>query len=57
MNFFFPQLASQQPLYRLLGSKKDEKKHMLYDSGHRIPRNELIKETRNWLDQYLRPGN
>jgi eukaryotic-like serine/threonine-protein kinase len=49
--------ASQEPLYRLLGSRKDQKKHLLYDTGHNIPRTELIKETLNWLDQYLGPIN
>jgi len=56
-DFFFPMEASQKPLYRLLGSRKDQKKHLLYDTGHNIPRNELIKETLNWLDEYLGPIN
>ena len=56
-DFFFPVESNQEPFYRLLGSKKDEKKHILYDTGHNIPRNELIKETLNWLDQYLGPVN
>jgi serine/threonine protein kinase/formylglycine-generating enzyme required for sulfatase activity/predicted esterase len=54
-DFFFPVESTQEPFYRLLGSKKEQKKHMLYESGHNIPRNELIKETLNWLDQYLGP--
>jgi eukaryotic-like serine/threonine-protein kinase len=56
-DFFFPMEASQEPLYRLLGSRKDQKKHLVYDTGHNIPRNELIKETLNWLDEYLGPIN
>jgi eukaryotic-like serine/threonine-protein kinase len=56
-DFFFPVESNQEPFYRLLGSKKDQKKHLLYDTGHNIPRNELIKETLNWLDQYLGPAN
>ncbi|MBV9623010.1 MAG: protein kinase [Acidobacteria bacterium] len=56
-DFFFPMEASQEQLYRLLGSRKDQKKHLVYDTGHNIPRNELIKETLNWLDQYLGPVN
>jgi serine/threonine protein kinase/predicted esterase len=56
-DFFFPMEASQEPLYRLLGSRKDQKKHLLFDTGHNIPRTELIKETLNWLDQYLGPIN
>jgi len=52
-DFFFPIQTNQEPFYQMLGTKKDEKKHILYDTGHNIPRNELIKETLNWLDQYL----
>ena len=44
-DFFFPVESTQEPFYRLLGSKKDQKKHLLYETGHNIPRNELIKET------------
>jgi serine/threonine protein kinase/dienelactone hydrolase len=54
-DFFFPVQSSQEPLYRLLGSKKEEKKHLIYETGHNIPRNELIKEVLNWLDEYLGP--
>src|SRR5580698_3081419 len=56
-DFFFPIESNQEPFYRLLGTKKEQKKHLLYDTGHNIPRNELIKETLNWLDQYLGPVN
>lgn len=56
-DFFFPVESNQEPFYQMLGAKKDQKKHMLYDTGHNIPRNELIKETLNWLDQYLGPVN
>lgn len=54
-DFFFPEHSTQDPFYRLLGSKKEAKKHLLYDVGHAIPRNELIKEMLNWFDQYLGP--
>ncbi len=56
-DFFFPVDSTQEPFFRSLGSKKDQKKHLLYDTGHSIPRNELIKENLNWLDQYLGPVN
>jgi predicted esterase len=56
-DFFFPVESTQEPFYRLLGSRKDQKKHLLYETGHNIPRNELIKETLNWLDQYMGPVN
>ncbi len=54
-DFFFPEQATQEPFYRLLGSSKDQKKHLLYETGHNIPRNELIKESLDWLDLYLGP--
>ena len=56
-DFFFPEQATQVPFYNLLGSKKDQKKRVVYDTGHAIPRNELIKETLNWLDLYLGLAN
>lgn len=56
-DFFFPVESTQEPFFRMLGTKKEQKKHLLYDTGHNIPRNELIKETLNWLDQYLGPVN
>jgi formylglycine-generating enzyme required for sulfatase activity len=56
-DFFFPVESTQEPFYQLLGSKKDQKKHLLYETGHNVPRNDLIKESLNWLDQYLGPVN
>jgi eukaryotic-like serine/threonine-protein kinase len=56
-DFFFPVESTQEPFYKLLGSKKDDKKKLTYESGHSVPHNELIKETLNWLDQYLGPAN
>jgi cephalosporin-C deacetylase-like acetyl esterase len=56
-DFFFPVESSQLPYYRVLGSPKEHKKQIIYDTGHNIPRNELIKESLNWLDQYLGPAN
>ena len=56
-DFFFPVDSTQEPFYQMLGSKKDRKKHLLYDTSHNIPRNELIKESTNWLDQYLGPAS
>ena len=54
-DFFFPVESTQKPFYQLLGSKKDQKKHLIYDTSHNIPRNELIKESLSWYDQYLGP--
>ena len=54
-DFFFPVESTQEPFYQMLGSKKDQKKHLIYDTSHTLPRNELIKESTSWLDQYLGP--
>jgi parallel beta-helix repeat protein len=52
-DFFYPERSCQEPFYRSLETKRELKKRIVYDSGHLIPRNEIIKETLNWLDQYL----
>jgi eukaryotic-like serine/threonine-protein kinase len=54
-DFFFPVDSTQIPFYNLLGSKKDQKKRIQYETGHNIPRNELIKEMLNWYDLWLGP--
>jgi len=56
-DFFFPLESTQDPFFQMLGSKKDQKKHLVYDTAHNIPRNELIKQTLDWLDLYLGPVN
>jgi eukaryotic-like serine/threonine-protein kinase len=50
-----PYEASQKPLYERLGASKEHMKWLVYDNGHSVPRAELIKETLNWLDEYLGP--
>lgn len=47
--------SSQLPMFRLLGTPKEHKRRVVYDTSHNIPRNELIKETLDWLDRYLGP--
>jgi eukaryotic-like serine/threonine-protein kinase len=54
-DFFYPTETSQVPLYRLLGASKDQKRYVVYDGGHNIPRVNLIRETLDWLDRYLGP--
>ncbi len=51
----FPVETSQLPLFRLLGAPEEHKRHVVYDTAHSIPKNELIKETLDWLDRYLGP--
>jgi hypothetical protein len=54
-DFFYPLETSQEPLYRLLGTPAKDKRRVVFESGHIPPRNELIKETLDWLDRYLGP--
>ena len=50
---FFPLETSQVPLYRMLGTPEPDKRHVVYESGHFVPRIQLIKEVLDWLDHYL----
>lgn len=54
-DFVFPVENSQRPMFRLLGTPEPDKRHLLFDSGHSIPRKELITETLRWFDRYLGP--
>jgi hypothetical protein len=52
-DFAYPPETSQEPMFRLLGTPKENKRRVVYQTGHNIARNELIKETLDWLDRYL----
>ena len=52
---FFPVESSQLPLYRLLGTPEADKRHVIYETGHAVPRKEFIRESLDWLDKYLGP--
>jgi serine/threonine protein kinase/formylglycine-generating enzyme required for sulfatase activity/cephalosporin-C deacetylase-like acetyl esterase len=54
-DFIFPVVSSQEPMFRLLGTPKENKRRVIYDIGHGVPRSELIKESLDWLDRYLGP--
>jgi serine/threonine protein kinase/predicted esterase len=54
-DFIFPVETTQKPMFRLLGTKEQDKRYALFDSGHLPPRNDVIRETLNWLDNYLGP--
>jgi dienelactone hydrolase len=52
---FFPVESSQNPFFRLLGTPESDKRHVIYETGHAVPRKEFIRETLDWLDRYLGP--
>jgi len=54
-DFLSPLEQSQIPMFRLLGTPGKDKRRVVFDSGHSVPRMELIKEVLAWLDHYLGP--
>ena len=54
-DFIFPTGNSQEAMLRMLGTPNEDKHRVIYETGHDIPRIELIEETLNWLDWYLGP--
>jgi dienelactone hydrolase len=54
-DFFDPVETSQLPMFRFLGTSPNDKRQVIYETSHSIPRSELIKETLDWFDKYLGP--
>src|SRR5260370_32588977 len=50
-----PVETAQRPMFRWLGTRSADKRQVIYDGGHFVPRAQLIKETLDWLDRYLGP--
>jgi dienelactone hydrolase len=53
--YYFPVETSQKPMFVRLGTPDADKKWIVYDGGHFVPRDELVKETLAWLDRHLGP--
>ena len=51
----FPYELSQTPFAQLLGSPPGLKKQVVFEGGHFLPRPMMVRESLNWLDQYLGP--
>jgi serine/threonine protein kinase/formylglycine-generating enzyme required for sulfatase activity/pimeloyl-ACP methyl ester carboxylesterase len=51
-DFFFPVESSQEPMFRLLGTPASEKRHVVAEGSHDVPRALLIQEVLGWLDKY-----
>ena len=54
-DFLFPLETSQRPLFELLGTPEEHKRHALFESAHYVPPTDRIRETLAWLDKYLGP--
>ncbi len=55
-DFYFPVEISQIPMFRLLGTPADQKRHVVAEGSHFVPRLRLIQESLAWLDKYQLPG-
>jgi hypothetical protein len=42
-------------MFKLLGTPAQDKRHVISEGGHFVPRPQLIRETLGWLDHYLGP--
>lgn len=54
-DYYFPVESSQKPMFEGLGTPTDDKRHVIAEGSHFVPRPLLIKETLDWLDRYLGP--
>jgi hypothetical protein len=52
---YYPVETSQRPMFRWLGTPPSAKRQLIYDGGHVVPQQLLIKESLDWLDRYLGP--
>jgi dienelactone hydrolase len=46
---------AQIPLLRLLGAPEKDKRHVVFETGHAVPRNLMSKDVLDWLDRYQGP--
>ncbi len=51
----FPLETAVRPAFNLLGTPEKDKKLIVYDTDHYVPKHELSKESLAWLDRYLGP--
>jgi eukaryotic-like serine/threonine-protein kinase len=52
---FFPEAPTQRPFRQLLGTAAKDKRFVIYDVGHALPRKDVARESIDWLDRYLGP--
>jgi dienelactone hydrolase len=50
-DFGLPVETAQRPLFDLLGTQ--EKRHRLFEAGHKLPNDEVAAEILSWLDRHL----
>jgi len=54
-DFMLPLETSVKPMFHFLGTSPDHKRLSLFDADHIPATNDVIRETLDWLDDYLGP--
>ena len=54
-DFGMPFETAQRPLFALLGSPAEHKRHRVLEAGHALPIDDVAREILPWLDRYLGP--
>ncbi len=56
-DYLFPNETSQVPMFEMLGTPPEDKRHVIFDTAHNTYgyRDEWIREMLDWLDRYLGP--
>jgi pimeloyl-ACP methyl ester carboxylesterase len=54
-DFDLPVETRQRPLFRLLGTPAENKRHAVFEKGHALPVEDVAPEILPWLDRYLGP--
>jgi dienelactone hydrolase len=52
----FPYETAVKPFFDILGTADKNKRLVLYNTDHYIPKSDIIKESLNWLDKYFGPA-
>jgi len=52
-DLFFPVDVSQRFMFNLIGVQPADKRWIVYDTGHGLPRQEKVNETLDWLARYF----
>jgi pimeloyl-ACP methyl ester carboxylesterase len=52
-DFYFPLETSQKPFFEHLGVPADQKRMVVSDLGHTVSREEVMRESFEWLDRWL----
>lgn len=52
-DLFYPVDVSQRFMFNLLGVHEPDKRWIVYETGHNLPRQQAITETLAWIDRYF----